>query len=102
MFCIVLKLFYLCAVNLKKGNKNEPDQLKQSTKIFKNKTKVMKKQTSNLFTSMSNTAVENLVKEVKETLASGYNINQHKPFTSIDMWNIHRQRKTMGSRRQFC
>ena len=61
----------------------------------------MKKQSSNLFTAMSKTAVENLSQEVKETLATGIAGN-HKTFTTIDMWNIHRQRKTMAQRRQFA
>ncbi len=61
----------------------------------------MKKQQLNLFTEMSKTIVENLAQEVNETLAIGLTNTQHKPFTSIDLWNIHRQRKTMALRRQF-
>lgn len=61
----------------------------------------MKKQSLSLFTEMSKTAVENLSQEVKETLATGISSNR-KPFTTIDMWNIHRQRKTMAQRRQFA
>ena len=58
----------------------------------------MKKQ-SNGFNQLSKTALENLTQEVKETLATGFIGNQTKTFTSVDLWNIHRQRRTVSYRR---
>jgi len=60
----------------------------------------MKKQSNNLFTQISKDEVENLTQQVKETLATGLN-NQTRNFGSLDLWNIHRQRKTLSGRRQF-
>lgn len=62
----------------------------------------MKKQQLDLFATMSKETVEILSQEVNETHVPVLTGNQHKPFTSIDMWNIHRQRKTIGQRRQFA
>lgn len=59
----------------------------------------MKKQTTTLFTQMSKEETENLTKEVKETLAFGH--SQSRVFSSMDLWNIHRQRRTLAGRRQF-
>ena len=44
-------------------------------------------------------AVENLTQVVKETLAIGFVANQTKTFTTLDLWNIHRQRKNLAYRR---
>ena len=59
----------------------------------------MKKQSTTLFTQMSNSTVENLTQVVKETLAIGVVGSQAKTFTSLDLWNIHRQRKSLAYRR---
>jgi len=61
----------------------------------------MKKQ-SNGFNLLNKSSLENLTFEVKETLATGLGTNPSKSFTSVDLWNIHRQRRTMGQRRQFA
>lgn len=61
----------------------------------------MKKQ-SNGFNQLNKTALENLTQEVKETLATGFGGSQTKTFSSVDLWNIHRQRRTLSSRRQFA
>lgn len=44
--------------------------------------------------------LNNLVKEVKETLAIGINLPEIKrrSFTVVDLWNIHRNARTAGSR----
>jgi len=60
----------------------------------------MKKQSSDLFTAISTEQTENLTKEVKETLAFEHN-HATKTFTATDLWNIHRQRRSLSSRRQF-
>ena len=41
-----------------------------------------------------------ITKEVKETLAYGYP-DQDKTFSSVDLWNIHRRRKTVFSTKKF-
>lgn len=61
----------------------------------------MKKQSSNLFTQTGTEQNENLVKEVKETIEFGLGNNQGRSFTPTDLWNIHRQRRSLSSRRQF-
>ena len=55
----------------------------------------------NTFTgvTISRNEIENLTKEVKETLAFGYRVVKTKSFTSADLWNIQRQSKTRSSRR---
>lgn len=60
----------------------------------------MKKQSNNLFTQISKEETEILTQQVKETLATGLN-SHSRTFGSLDLWNIHRQRKTMAGRRQF-
>ena len=61
----------------------------------------MKKQHSKLFTAISNASIENLTAGVLETLATGYTHCNSKPFNAIDLWNIHRQKRGLISRRQF-
>jgi hypothetical protein len=58
----------------------------------------MKKESPSLFTEMSKSAVANLTQVVKETLAT----NQQRSFGSVDLWNIHRQRRSASARRQFA
>jgi len=60
----------------------------------------MKKQSNTLFTQISKEEVENLTQQVKETLATGLN-GHGRNFSSLDLWNIHRQKKTLSGRRQF-
>ncbi len=61
----------------------------------------MKMQSTNLFSQINKTQVENLTMEVKETLAMGYNHNQSKTFSAAELWNIQRQRKSLNQRRGF-
>ncbi len=60
----------------------------------------MKIQTnSSLFTTISKTTVKNLTAVVKETLALDFTSQQHKTFSTADMWNIHRNGRTRIQRR---
>ncbi|MBC7890261.1 MAG: hypothetical protein H7Z13_20490 [Ferruginibacter sp.] len=59
----------------------------------------MKKQSNNLFTTISKQQVEKLTSVVKETLAMGFNQPNIKIFTTADLWNIQRQGKTRIQRR---
>ncbi|CAN5813413.1 hypothetical protein BH11BAC4_BH11BAC4_10340 [soil metagenome] len=56
---------------------------------------------SNLFAQLSKETVKNLTSEVKETLAFGYSENRSKTFSAAELWNIQRQRRSLGSRRGF-
>ena len=60
----------------------------------------MKNQSNNLFTPISKEELANLTQQVKETVATGLN-GHTRTFGSLDLWNIHRQRRTLAGRRQF-
>jgi|GEM_PF-360589 len=102
MFCIVPNNVYLCVVNVSKGGKAQKitKAAKKTTSKKLIKLKVMKKQSNNLFTQISKEEVENLTQQVKETIATGLN-GQGRNFGSLDLWNIHRQKRTLSGRRQF-
>ncbi|MFT3908030.1 MAG: hypothetical protein QM737_01280 [Ferruginibacter sp.] len=53
----------------------------------------MKMQAQNLFQQISKTTTENLTTQVEETLAKEFH-NKPKTFSNVDLWNIHRQRRT--------
>ena len=62
----------------------------------------MKLSSNNLLERLSNSEIENLTNQVRETLAidTGFNFEK-KPkgiFTAAQLWNIQRQRKTVFSR----
>jgi hypothetical protein len=61
----------------------------------------MKHQSNILFTQLNKQEVEKLTTVVTETLALGIT-NSHKTFSSVDLWNIHRQRRSTGGRRYFA
>lgn len=61
----------------------------------------MKKQTLKPLANLSKMELAELTKEVKETLARGITVIKCvKTFTSADLWNIQRQRKSI-TRRKF-
>ena len=60
----------------------------------------MKTQSNTLLAELSKTQVENLTNQVKETVAIGYNAGT-KTFSSADLWNIQKQRRTFLSRRSY-
>jgi hypothetical protein len=59
----------------------------------------MKKQSNALFTKFSKDSLADLTKEVKETLAAGFNQPCQKTFTAANLWNIQRHGKSMVQRR---
>jgi hypothetical protein len=62
----------------------------------------MKTQTANLFSQISKEQVEKLTTEVKETLVTGFQHNQHKTtFSAADLWNIQRRSKAINHRTRF-
>ena len=54
----------------------------------------MNTQTNNLFKAISNVEAKKMGEVVNETLALGMQIA--KTFTSADLWNIQRQRKSFA------
>lgn len=61
----------------------------------------MNTQNKSLFTAMSKNETKELTTIVKETLAFGV-VNHEKHFTAADLWNIQRQKRSLGQRRNFA
>lgn len=59
----------------------------------------MKTQNTNFFKQLGQEQLNNLVKEVKETVATGVHINNKQVFGAVDYWNMQRNRKTRIVRR---
>jgi hypothetical protein len=57
------------------------------------------KLSSNKFAALDPLTLEQLTKEVKETLAPANFLVQHKTFCAADLWNIQRQAKQRIQRR---
>ncbi len=55
----------------------------------------MKTQNTNFLQPLGKTELNNLVKEVKETVATNVPvINQQPAFTAADLWNLERNRRS--------
>jgi len=59
----------------------------------------MKKQSINLFEPISRTAMSQFVKDVKEIICRKAELELHKIFSSADLWNIQRNKKTSRGRK---
>ena len=57
----------------------------------------MNTQNNNLLKKMTKEETTQLTTIVEETLALG--MNQHKPFTAAELWNIQRRRRSFVQRR---
>ena len=56
----------------------------------------------NLFAEINATELENLTREIKETVATEIHVENAKPvFTAADLWNIHNMKRTRVSRRNY-
>jgi protein-arginine kinase len=63
----------------------------------------MKTQNTNFFQALGKEQLENLVKEVKETVATNVpHVNQKTAFGVVDLWNLERSRRTRMVRRHFA
>ncbi|MEO7530584.1 MAG: hypothetical protein ABIS69_04205 [Sediminibacterium sp.] len=63
----------------------------------------MKTQNNNFFQTLGQTQLENLVKEVKETVATNVpTINQKNAFGVVDLWNLERTRRNRIARRHYA
>ena len=60
----------------------------------------MNTQSTTLFTQLSKEHLQDLTKEVKETLATV--TTNVKTFSAADMWNIQRQRKSFLRTRRYA
>ncbi len=59
----------------------------------------MKQQSGQAFFSLSAAAMPNTNFELSETQNGEFNRSQQKIFSSADLWNIQRQRRSMVQRR---
>ncbi|MDE3252247.1 MAG: hypothetical protein KGO92_05525 [Bacteroidota bacterium] len=63
----------------------------------------MKTQNNTFFQNLGKAQLENLVNEVKETVATGIpSIQQKTAFGVVDLWNLERSRKTRMIRRHLA
>lgn len=63
----------------------------------------MKTQNTILFPTLGKNQLENWVKEVKETVATGVPaINQKTVFGAVDLWNLERTRRNRMVRRHLA
>ena len=60
----------------------------------------MKTTNSSLNVTLSKEELEQMAKQVKETLAFGY-LEQNRIFSSVDLWNIQRSRRSTYHRKTF-
>ncbi|MEO6720232.1 MAG: hypothetical protein ABIN67_07685 [Ferruginibacter sp.] len=58
----------------------------------------MKRKSAGLFSTISTTALQNLVTIVNESLAYDAVPATKKTFTAADLWNIQRQKKSVRGR----
>jgi hypothetical protein len=59
----------------------------------------MRTDNTNLFASISNDQINQLVKEVKETVATDANLENGKTFSAADLWRIQKNRRMRVQRR---
>lgn len=61
----------------------------------------MNTQNTNFFKQLGQDQLNNLTKEVKETVAMGININNKNVFGAVDYWKMQRNRRTRIVRRHL-
>ena len=59
----------------------------------------MRTETNTLFASISNDQMNQMVKEVKETVATDVNQDNSKTFSTADLWRIQKNRRMRVQRR---
>ena len=63
----------------------------------------MKTQNTNFFQALGTEQLNNLVKEVKETVAHNVpQVNQKTAFGVVDLWNLERSRRSRMVRRHLA
>ena len=64
---------------------------------------IMKTQNNTFFQTLGKAQLDNLVKEVKETVAIGIpQVNQKTAFGVVDLWNLERSRRSRMVRRHLA
>jgi protein-arginine kinase len=64
---------------------------------------IMKTQNNTFFQTLGKAQLDNLVKEVKETVATGIpHVNQKTAFGVVDLWNLERSRRSRMVRRHLA
>jgi len=64
---------------------------------------VMKTQNQNMLMELGENQIQQLTKQVKETVAIDFEMNTSKSnFSSADLWNIQRMRRVRSGRRTFA
>ena len=77
-----------------------PGKIKTDQKHFK--IDFMRTENTNLFASISNDHINQLVKEVKETVATdAHQDNGKNTFSAADLWRIQKNRRMRVQRRAF-
>ena len=62
----------------------------------------MRSEFSNLFADLNASEMENLTRDIKETIASPAQTENAKPvFTAANLWNIHNMKRTREPRKTF-
>jgi len=61
----------------------------------------MKTKIINLFNTLNYTAIKDLAMAIKENNETGHAQKQHNTFSSAELWNIQRQRRSLHVRRGF-
>jgi hypothetical protein len=62
----------------------------------------MKTSSTTLLAGLSNEHLLSLTREVKETIASGFEMPEApKSFTSVDLWKVHNSKRTYAIRQNF-
>ena len=62
----------------------------------------MKMQQTRSLKQLSDERMEQLTRQIKETVACEYQRGQEKIFSSADLWNIHRNRRLIYQRRSLA
>jgi len=63
----------------------------------------MRNEFINLFAELNASALENLTREVKESVAvTTHEENTKQVFTAANLWNIHNRRRVRETRRAFA
>ena len=62
----------------------------------------MRSEFSNLFAELNASEMENITRDIKETMASPAYAENAKPvFTAANLWNIHNMKRTREPRKTF-
>lgn len=62
----------------------------------------MKTQISNILNMVSNSEVKDVMMAVKESMDKSQGKSQNVNFSSAELWNIQRHRRSIGLRRGFA